>query len=119
MTGDKQLVAMRRARRVPRAVWITDSDDTYARETARSWHLHPNTADGSLHAHLRFDAADIPQALDLRCLIGLEVHIACDRGTARAHRVFEAVKSAGAVAVIALINDEVKLHRRQMEETHG
>ncbi|MEJ7685650.1 MAG: hypothetical protein WKG52_00875 [Variovorax sp.] len=119
MTGDKQLIAMRRARRVPRAVWITDSDDAYSRATARDWHLHPSTADGQYHAHLRIDAADIPHALDLRCLVNLEVHIACDRGAERAHRLFDAVMAADASAVIALINNEVVLHRRQPERAHG
>lgn len=99
--------------RQPRAVWITDSDDDYSRTTARDWPLERNAKDGKVHAHLRLDADDIPAALDLRCLAGLECHIASDRGTERFSRVFDAVKEAGASVIVGVCDGEVKLHRER------
>lgn len=119
MRGHDQLLAMRRANRRPAAVWITDSDDEYSRVTARDWANEPNRTDGRVHAHIRIEATDIPEALDLRCLVGLEVHVSSDRGAARHHRIFDSVLDAGAAAVIAVIGDEAQMQYRQPEAMYG
>lgn len=112
MKGQAQLIAMRSAGKVPVAVWVTDSDDTYSRETARDWHQHANISDGQHHAHLRIEASDIPDVLDLRCVVGLNCHIATDRGQTRFERLFEAFKAAGARAVIGVCDGSVHFFKQ-------
>ncbi len=100
MTGHEVLQAMRRAGRVPRAVWITDGDDIRARD----WHEEPNYADMERHAVISIAASDIPEALDFRCLVGLEVHIAGQRGESRARRLHDAAAQAEARIVVTTIH---------------
>lgn len=99
MTGHEALQALRRARRVPRCVWVTDGDDVRARD----WSEEPNYTDMQRHAVLSIAAGDIPEALDFRCCIGLEVHVAGDRGEARARRIHAALIDAEAKRVITSI----------------
>lgn len=99
MTGDHALREMRRARRVPRCVWVTDGDDSRARD----WNAEPNHTDQQRHAVISLAAGDIPEALDLRCCVGLEVHVAGDRGEARARRLHNALVEASAKRVITSI----------------
>lgn len=96
MTGHEPLLAMRRAGRVPRCVWITDGDDVRARD----WHNIPNAFDQYSHAAIALYAGDIPEALDFRCCIGLDVHIAGERGDVRAKRLHAALIDAGARRVV-------------------
>lgn len=103
MTGHEALQAMRRARRVPRCVWITDGEDVRARD----WHEEVNLFDLQRHAVIAVAAADIPEALDFRCLVGLEVHLAAERGQARAQRLHAALIEAGASKVITTVHGEV------------
>lgn len=118
MTGDRPLIAMRRSGMHPAGVWVTDSDDQYARITAREWPLHREEQRGHQAAHLRIEASDIPEALDLRCVVGLTCHVATDRGATRFTRIFEALIAAGAAAVVGVHNDEVRMHP-QPEGQHG
>lgn len=118
MNGDKDLFMLRRAGILPVGVWITDSDDDYARTTAREWLGRGTQPGGIKAAHLRLPADDIPAALDLRCLAGLDCHIASDRGPERFHRIFEAVKDAGARRVIGVSDGEVHFYQRE-EATHA
>jgi hypothetical protein len=99
MTGHEALQAMRRARRVPRCVWVTDGDDVRSRD----WNEEPNCADMQRHAVLSIGANEIPEALDFRCCIGLEVHVAGARGEARARRLHAALIDAEAKRVITSI----------------
>lgn len=99
MTGLEALQTMRRGRRVPRCVWITDGDDVRARD----WKDEPNYSDMQRHAVLSIAANDIPEALDFRCCTGLEVHVAGDRGEARARRLHAALIDAEAKRVITSI----------------
>jgi hypothetical protein len=70
---------------------------------ARDWHEEPNCADLQRHAVIAIDANDIPEALDFRSCIGLEVHVAGDRGEARARRIHAALVDAEAKRVITTI----------------
>lgn len=99
MTGLEALQTMRRARRVPRCVWITDGPDVRARGALDE----PNYADMQRHAVLSVSESDIPETLDFRCCIGLEVHIAGDRGPDRAQRLHAALVEAEAKRVITSI----------------
>lgn len=99
MTGQESLRQMRKARRVPRCVWITDGPDC----RARGWEEEPNYDDMQRHAVISIAASDIPETLDFRCCIGLEIHIAGERGEARAKRLHAALIDAQAKRVITSI----------------
>jgi len=99
MNGHEALRAMRHNHRTPRCVWITDGDDTRAKD----WHEEPNHVDQQRHAVITLAAGDIPEAMDLRCCVGLEVHVAGDRGESRARRIHNALVDAGAKRVITSI----------------
>lgn len=102
MTGHEALQAMRRNSRIPRCVWVTDGEDARARD----WHEAPNMFDQQRHAVIAIGAADIPEALDFRCVVGLVVHLAAERGEARAKRLHAALVDAGASKVITSIHGE-------------
>jgi hypothetical protein len=113
MTGERALIAMRRNGRNPHGVWVTDSDDTYARTTAREWPMHRFEKRGQPDhhaAHIRMDANDIPEALDLRCVVGLTCHVATERGATRFNRIFDALIAAGAAVVVGVHDDQVRMH---------
>lgn len=102
MNGHEPLQAMRRARRVPRCVWITDGEDIRARD----WHEEVNCADQQRHAVIAIGSSDIPEALDFRCLVGLEVHLSAERGQARAKRLHNALIDAGARRILTTVQGE-------------
>jgi len=120
MTGERELIAKRRAGVSIGAVWILDADDHFSRTASRDWHLERNVSDQRWHAHIRIDGADIPEALDLRFVVGLTCHIVGERGAARFHRIFDAVKAAGAAVIVGVIDNQVR-HERATEEQpiHG
>lgn len=119
MTGDQALIAMRRKGVNPEGVWVIDSDDHYSRTTARAWPENRDLASGHQAAHLRIETADIPDALDFRCVVGLTCHVASDRGESRFDRIFEALLAAGAAVVVGVHNDRVRLQRQGEEAIYG
>jgi hypothetical protein len=100
LNGHDPLRAMRRARVVPRCVWVTDGDEPFARD----WHEQINCTDQQRHAVIGVAAGDIPEALDFRCVVGLEVHLSAERGEARGRRLHAALIEAGARKVITSIH---------------
>lgn len=100
MIGADALRAMRLNRRRPRCVWITDGPD----EKARDWQDHLNQTDQQRHAVIELAETDIPEALDLRCCVGLEVHVAGLRTAHRARRIHDALIEADALRVITSIH---------------
>lgn len=121
MTGDRPLIAMRRSGRNPDGVWVTDSDDFFSRVMAREWPMRRYEKRGQPShqaAHLRIEAGDIPEALDLRCVVGLTCVVETDRGSTRFHRIFDALVAAGAAVVVGVDNNEVRAHP-QLGASHG
>lgn len=110
MTGQEALIQMRRAGSRPPFVFVADSDDAYCIEAAATWHKEPNQFAQRIYAHLRVLATDVPEALDLRCLVGLRVQLIADRTAERGHRLFEAIKAASPKFLIAEIGDAVKTY---------
>lgn len=110
MNGHERLSAMRRANRVPRCVWITDGEDARAGD----WHEQINVVDEQRHAVIAIAAGDIPEALDFRCVVGLDVHLSAERGESRARRLHAALIEAEARRVITTIHhngtQEMLLH---------
>lgn len=87
MRGQEQLIAMRRARKAPRFVFINDFD------CQTDWF---ETGD---HATLCTSGDDIA-LLDLRCLVGLRVSVSSP-SEARAKALLDACKRSGAAVVAA------------------
>lgn len=110
MKGHEHLVQLRREGRKPHSVWITDSDDYYTKQTAAEWDVRPSTS-GKLFAHIRIEASDLPEELELHFLKGLQCHVASDRGDTRFLRLFQAACDAGASAVAGLSAGEVHVFK--------
>lgn len=110
MTGDKALWQMRRAGVKPACAWVHDDDDRESALRAREWHLEPNPFTQKLFAHIQLSATDNPGTLDFRCLIGMRVHMVCERGSDRARRVFKALADAEPAFLIALHKGEIWTH---------
>ena len=113
MNGHQALIAMRKARQVPRCVWVEDDDARMTRQLASDWHEAPNIVDRQMHAHLHIAESDIPEALDLRCVVGLMVHLSSTRGEARQRRLFNALIEAGAREVISVAGSDIWHHRKE------
>jgi len=120
MTGDLALIALRKTGVTPSGVWVSDSDDEYARVTGREWPMHREPVSKHLAAHIRIEASDIPEALDLRCVVGLTCHVHGDRGATRFDRLFDALIAAGARVVVGIqANGKGRFTRPQKELQHG
>jgi hypothetical protein len=103
MTGHQQLLAMRRKGFKPAGVCVVDGVSIFARD----WHEEPNSYDGQFHAEVQIDEHDIPEALDLRFLIGLSVVLVGERGDARARRVFDAICAAKPFVAGTVLSDSL------------
>lgn len=113
MTGHEPLLQMRRSGVKPDCAWVMDDDAPDNLVTARSWHESPNEFTHKYQAHIHTKAADIPEALDLRCLVGLQVHLICARGADRCKRLFDAIAAAKPALLIATHGDEIWTHTEQ------
>lgn len=116
MTGHEALLKLRRAGKRPACAWVVDSDDKLAVDMAMDWHKEPNPYAHKLFAHIRLKSDEVPEALDFRCLVGLEVHLECRRGRDRAQRLFKAISQANPALLMAAHSGEVWVHR---EEKNG
>lgn len=104
MTGHQQLLAMRRKGFKPRGVFVVDGK---ALEAA-TWHQHPNPySGGQFHAEIQIDEHDVPEALDLRVLIGMSVWLQGERGDERTTRLFDAICAAKPFAVGAVLSNSL------------
>lgn len=107
MTGHEHILKMRRAGMAPACVWVMDDDTPYTVKVAADWHEQPNAFAEKLFAHVRLIETDIPEALDLRFLVGLAVFFQCDRGVDRAKRVYRVLEAARPSFLIACENNEI------------
>lgn len=110
MTGQQPLIALRRAGKKPACVWVHDDDWPMSLRGAREWHTQPNPFTGKVFAELHIAESDMPETLDLRCLVGLQVHLMSDRGDERARRMFNAIANAEPSLLVAVIAGEVVFH---------
>lgn len=110
MTGHDALLKLRRAGMKPACVWVFDDDSQVSIVAARDWHKEPNAFAEKLYAHIHLTALDIPETLDFRPLVGLRVHMNCDRGEVRARRVFDSLAAAKPAFLIAAQGGEVWTH---------
>jgi len=99
MNGHQALLTMRRAGQVPGLIFVDDDDEEMTRELASTWTA--NGYRGVFLPHVRIEARDIPEALDLRFVVGLRVHVYCSRGLMRQKRLFRALIEAKASMILA------------------
>ena len=103
MTGHQQLLAMRRKGFKPRGVFVVDG----VAPEAAIWHRNPNSYSGQLHAEIQIDASDVPEALDLRVLVGMSVWLQGERSDERTKRLFDAICAAKPFAVGAVLSNSL------------
>lgn len=112
MIGYSQLVELRRSRAQPSLVCITDGISLYARD----WHTEVAGCSQQFQAHIEVAEQEIPEALDLRALIGLVALVDGKRSEERLRRLFAAVVEAKPLAAIALLPNETLFFDSR---THG
>lgn len=100
MNGDRALWQMRRAQSWPESVWLVDGEAL----TAHDWHQQRNCLTGTYYAEIEIAAGDVPEALDLRCCVGLQCHVTALRGESRGWRLHQALIDAKARRVITSIH---------------
>lgn len=112
MTGHQPLLALRRAGQHPSSVWLTDGFEP----AASDWQLYPwRDLPGEYLPAIRVDETDIVDALDLRFVVGLNVHVRGDRGDRRLRRLYAAVVDAKPARAIAVLPTETLIY----EAPHG
>ena len=111
MIGHEKLFAMRRRGVRPVAVWVDDSDSPLIRDMAREWHLSVFGA-RPMFGQIVLAHSDVPEVVDWRCIVGMEVHVSSDRSISRCARIFDAVKAAQPLVVAAVIDGQVQIYRR-------
>ena len=101
MTGHEPLIAMRKAGQRPEAVFLDDFESP----TARDWH-EPGKRFGQAwpmdYPTVAIAKSDNPRSLDLRFVVGLQVHISSP-SEGRAKALFERAKQCGAAVVAAAV----------------
>lgn len=110
MNGHQKLIALRRSGMKPACVWVHDDDCLVSQAASRAWHMNPNPFDGKVFAEIHIDSTDTPEALDLRCLVGMHVYLMSDRSEERARRMFKAIADAEPQFLVSVIGDEVVFH---------
>ncbi len=101
MIGHKALIRMRQARKRPKAVWVWVGMDKD--KWAASWHLY---SDLWAHPNLNIEPTDNIKELDLRFLVGLQVHIHGD-DTNQVYSFHAACIKAGAKDIFTFHQDEL------------
>jgi len=101
MTGHEPLIAMRKAGQRPEAVFLDD----FHSPSARDW-SEPGKAFGQVwpmdYPTIEIAQNDNPRTLDLRFVVGLQVHISSPKES-RAKALFERARQCGAAVVAAAV----------------
>ena len=112
MTGHENIVVMRRQGFKPAAVWVTDTDARLCMQAAKDWHLYPAAKTGEFMPEVVISAADVPEQLDLRFLVGLQVHASSHRSEERARRIFDSIRAHHPAALAAVLHGKTEIFRR-------
>ena len=107
MTGNRPLLAMRRKGYKPDAVFVRDTDSALAKQCAAEWHAEPSAITGRYFAEIHLDAADVPEQIDWRCVIGLQVVLDGNRGVERLRRLFKAIRAQMPLQLVCIAGDKV------------
>jgi len=124
MIGHEPLKNLRMRGIKPRAVWVID----YPSQISRDWNAPVTVSGLPMDRHypsVSIEATDRIHDLDLRFLVGLEVHASSGNET-RAKALFEACKRSGAALVIGCHTQDDKHYTDQTgwlevytKENHG
>lgn len=117
MTGHEPLLKLRRKGLLPHdVIHVIDGDSIFAKERSLDWHHQICPYSGRLVPHVRIDAQDTPESLDLRFCIGMNVSLEVERGDERARRLFKAIREAGPalLACARLDAQEVWFYSKEM-----
>ena len=98
MRGHQALIDLRRDKKRPQGVWISHS----ASPDCMVWHL---AADTLPYPEIEILPTESPEALDLRFVVGLTVHVNGCGNYEKGKRLHDALVAAGAKRVISLIGD--------------
>ena len=114
MKGMPQLIELRRKGFKPACAYVYDDSSRLFHLSASEWHYSPNRSDGNrLYAHIQLDEVDIPERLDLRPLVGLEVHLLGFRSEARTRRLFEAMKRITPLVIAAPLESGLLIFKKE------
>lgn len=103
MKGHHQLLAMRRKGFKPASVCVVDG----LAISAHDWQKFPNSYSKQFHAEIQIDQHDVPEALDFRMLIGMNVHLVGERGDERTMRLFDAICLAKPFVLMTALSDSI------------
>ncbi|GAB2471941.1 hypothetical protein GCM10027082_24320 [Comamonas humi] len=96
---------MRRLGYKPAAAFVTDASDKLSILNAERWQDEPNRFDqGRFYAEIQLDEADVPEQVDFRPLVGLDVHIHGFRSDSRTTRIFNVIKRIKPALLIAILD---------------
>lgn len=111
MIGHEPLKNLRMRGIKPKAVWVVD----YPSQISRDWHAPVTLSGLPMDRHypsISIEPKDRIESLDLRFLVGLEVHTSSGNEN-RAKALFEACKRAGAGIVVGCHTQDDKHYTDQ------
>lgn len=109
MHGHEHLIAMRRRGLRPAIVWLVDGQPPRPSRLDREY-PQPDA--------IQVCAADSPALLDLRCVVGLQVHVMAQDST-RFDALCTACTEAGAARVLGSLHDPITSDVLRMVDTAG
>lgn len=98
MRGHEALIALRREKKRPQGVWITQKPSIDCMKWDKAAETLP-------YPEIEILPNENPDGLDLRFVIGLTVHVSADKDVRKARRLHAALLEAGASRVITVIDD--------------
>lgn len=107
MNGHQALINLRRSGKSVPAVYVTDGPVWASLD--KHW---PDPIKGSNFAHIRIEPSDVPEALDLRCVVGMLVHIEGDSSESRMKRLHDAFVAAKPKAVATTSQNNFWIYHR-------
>jgi hypothetical protein len=97
MRGHEALIDLRRDKKRPQGVWITQTPS----KDCMTWHKSVETLP---YPEIEILPSEIPESLDLRFVIGLMVHVSGCKNEKKAMRLHYALLNAGAARVLTDVN---------------
>ena len=97
MRGHEALITLRRQKKRPQAVWISHSPSP----DCLTWHQYADTLP---YPEIEILPTESPEALDLRFVVGLPVHVSGCKDYKKAKKLHDALKTAGASRVTTVVN---------------
>lgn len=100
MRGHEALIELRRDKKRPQGVWITQKPSIDCMRWDKAIETLP-------YPEIEILPNEIPESLDLRFVIGLTVHVAAVPDYKKAKRLHAALLEAGAKRVVTVVGDTI------------